>query len=172
MVDELKINAEIKARTVRLIDQDGNMVGEVSIGKALEYAKDAELDLIEISPNANPPVCKIADYGKMRYQNQKKLSDNKKKQKAIELKEIKMSGNIGPGDYETKMKQARKFLNEGNKVRFNFKFRGREIVYSSSTSELTNKMIEELSDISKVDVAPKMEDRKLFFVLSSTIKKK
>ena len=148
------------------------MVGEVSISEALEMASEADLDLIEISPNAVPPVCKIGDYGKIRYQNQKKLSDNKKKQKAIELKEIKMSGNIGPGDYETKMKQARKFLTDGNKVRFNFRFKGREIVYSSSTQEMTDKMIEELSDISKVDIKPKMEDRKMFFVLSSTIKKK
>lgn len=171
MVNELRINAEIKARTVRLIDQNGNMVGEVSISEALEMASEAELDLIEISPNAVPPVCKIGDYGKIRYQNQKKLSDNKKKQKAVELKEIKMSGNIGPGDYETKMKQARKFLTDGNKVRFNFRFKGREIVYSSSTQEMTDKMIEELSDISKVDIKPKMEDRKMFFVLSSTIKK-
>ena len=172
MVNELRINAEIKARLVRLIDQNGEMVGETSISEALEMASEAGLDLIEISPNNVPPVCKIGDYGKIRYQNQKRLSDNKKKQKTVELKEIKMSSNIGPGDYDTKMKQARKFLMDGNKVKFNFRFKGREIVYSSLTKELTDKMIEDLSDISKVDIKPKLEDKKLFFILSSTVKKK
>ena len=172
MVNELRINAEIKARVVRLVDQNGNMIGEVSISEALEMANENNLDLIEISPNATPPVCKLGDYGKIRYQNQKKLSDNKKKQKAIELKEIKMSSNIGPGDYDTKIKQARKFLTDGNKIRFNFKFRGREIIYSSLTKELTDKIIEDLSDISKVDIKPKFEDKKMFFVLSSTVKSK
>lgn len=172
MVNELKINAEIKARNVRLIDQNNEMIGIIPIAEALEMAAEAEMDLIEVSPMAEPPVCKIGNYGKIRYQNQKKLNDAKKKQKSVELKEIKMSGNIGPGDYETKLKQARKFLNEGNKVRFNFRFKGREIVHSDLTHEMIDKMIEELSDVSKVDIKPKMEDKKLFFVLSSTVKVK
>lgn len=171
MVDELKTNAEIKAKNVRLIDEEGKMVGIVHISEALEMASNAGLDLIEISPNVEPPVCKIGNYGKIKYQRQKQLNDNKKKQKVVELKEIKMSPNIGVGDYDTKMKQARKFLEQGNKVKFNFKFKGREILHTNLTKEMIDKMIEQLSDISKVDIVPKMEEKKMFFVLSSTVKK-
>ena len=171
MANELRINAQIRAKTVRLIDENGQMVGIVSIAEALEMAGNAELDLIEISPDTEPPVCKIGNYGKIRYQMQKKSDENRKKQKAIELKEIKMSPNIGTGDYDTKMKQARKFLTQGNKVKFNFKFRGREILHTDLVKEMIDKMIEQLSDISKVEFQPKLEEKKMFFVLSSTIKK-
>ena len=102
MANELRINAQIKAKTVRLIDENGQMIGIVSIAEALEMAGNAELDLIEISPDTEPPVCKIGNYGKIRYQMQKKSDENRKKQKAVELKEIKMSPNIGTGDYDTK----------------------------------------------------------------------
>lgn len=171
MANELRINAQIKAKTVRLIDENGQMIGIVSIAEALEIAGNAELDLIEISPDTEPPVCKIGNYGKIRYQMQKKSDENRKKQKAVELKEIKMSPNIGTGDYDTKMKQARKFLTQGNKVKFNFKFRGREILHTDLVKEMIDKMIEQLSDISKVEFQPKLEEKKMFFVLSSTIKK-
>ncbi len=171
MANELRINAQIKAKTVRLIDENGQMIGIVSIAEALEMAGNAELDLIEISPDTEPPVCKIGNYGKIRYQMQKKSDENRKKQKAVELKEIKMSPNIGTGDYDTKMKQARKFLTQGNKVKFNFKFRGREILHTDLVKEMIDKMIEQLSDISKVEFQPKLEEKKMFFVLSSTIKK-
>lgn len=171
MTNELRINAQIRAKTVRLIDENGQMIGIVSIAEALEMAGNAELDLIEISPDTEPPVCKIGNYGKIRYQMQKKSDENRKKQKAVELKEIKMSPNIGTGDYDTKMKQARKFLTQGNKVKFNFKFRGREILHTDLVKEMIDKMIEQLSDISKVEFQPKLEEKKMFFVLSSTIKK-
>lgn len=171
MANELRINAQIRAKTVRLIDENGQMIGIVSIAEALEIAGNAELDLIEISPDTEPPVCKIGNYGKIRYQMQKKSDENRKKQKAVELKEIKMSPNIGTGDYDTKMKQARKFLTQGNKVKFNFKFRGREILHTDLVKEMIDKMIEQLSDISKVEFQPKLEEKKMFFVLSSTIKK-
>ena len=171
MANELRINAQIKAKTVRLIDENGQMIGIVSIAEALEMAGNAELDLIEISPDTEPPVCKIGNYGKIRYQMQKKSDENRKKQKAVELKEIKMSPNIGTGDYDTKMKQARKFLTQGNKVKFNFKFRGREILHTDLVKEMIDKMIEQLSDISKVEFQPKLEEKNMFFVLSSTIKK-
>lgn len=171
MANELRINAQIRAKTVRLIDENGQMIGIVSIAEALEMAGNAELDLIEISPDTEPPVCKIGNYGKIRYQMQKKSDENRKKQKAVELKEIKMSPNIGTGDYDTKMKQARKFLTQGNKVKFNFKFRGREILHTDLVKEMIDKMIEQLSDISKVEFQPKLEEKKMFFVLSSTIKK-
>ena len=171
MANELRINAQIRAKTVRLIDENGQMIGIVSIAEALEMAGNAELDLIEISPDTEPPVCKIGNYGKIRYQMQKKNDENRKKQKAVELKEIKMSPNIGTGDYDTKMKQARKFLTQGNKVKFNFKFRGREILHTDLVKEMIDKMIEQLSDISKVEFQPKLEEKKMFFVLSSTTKK-
>ena len=171
MTNELRINAQIRAKTVRLIDENGQMIGIVSIAEALEMAGNAELDLIEISPDTEPHVCKIGNYGKIRYQMQKKSDENRKKQKAVELKEIKMSPNIGTGDYDTKMKQARKFLTQGNKVKFNFKFRGREILHTDLVKEMIDKMIEQLSDISKVEFQPKLEEKKMFFVLSSTIKK-
>ena len=162
MANELRINAQIRAKTVRLIDENGQMIGIVSIAEALEMAGNAELDLIEISPDTEPPVCKIGNYGKIRYQMQKKSDENRKKQKAVELKEIKMSPNIGTGDYDTKMKQARKFLTQGNKVKFNFKFRGREILHTDLVKEMIDKMIEQLSDISKVEFQPKLEEKKMF----------
>jgi translation initiation factor IF-3 len=171
LVNELKINTQIKAKTVRLIDENGQMIGIVPIAEALEIASNAELDLIEISPDTEPPVCKIGNYGKIRYQMQKKSDENRKKQKAVELKEIKMSPNIGTGDYDTKMKQARKFFMQGNKVKFNFKFRGREILHTDLVKEMIDKMITELSDVSKVEFQPKLEEKKMFFVLSSTVKK-
>lgn len=169
--NELRINDQIKAKEVRLIDSSGIMVGIVSTFKAIGMAKADDMDLVEISPNSEPPVCKIADYGKIRYQNQKKASEVKKKQKIIETKEIKLSLNIASGDYNTKIKQARKFFEQGNKVRFSFQFRGREIVHSDLVKEMANKIIEELIDVSKVDTKPQMEGKKLFFVLSSLIKK-
>lgn len=169
--NELRINDQIKAKEVRLIDNNGIMVGVVPIFKAIGMAKADNMDLVEISPNSEPPVCKIANYGKIRYQNQKKASEVKKKQKIIETKEIKLSLNIASGDYNTKIKQARKFFEQGNKVRFSFQFRGREIVHSDLVKDMADRIIEELSDIAKIDTKPQMEGKKLFFVLSSLIKK-
>lgn len=169
--NELRINDQIKAKEIRLIDTDGEMLGITTTFKAISMAREAGLDLVEISPNAEPPVCKIADYGKIRYQQQKKAAEAKKKQKVIETKEIKLSLNIAKGDYDTKMKQARKFFEQGNKVRFSFQFRGREITHYDLVEKMANDIIEEMKDISRVDVAPQMEGKKLFFVLSSTFKK-
>ena len=169
--NELRINDQIKAKEIRLIDADGTMLGITTVFKAISLARDAGLDLVEISPNAEPPVCKIADYGKIRYQQQKKAAEAKKKQKVIELKEIKLSLNIDKGDYDTKMKQARKFFEQGNKVRFSFQFRGREITHRDLVEEMASRIIEELSDVSKIDTSPQMEGKKLFFVLSSNNKK-
>lgn len=168
--NELRINDQIKAKEVRLIDVNGEMLGITQTFKALSIAREAKLDLVEISPNSEPPVCKIADYGKIRYQAQKKAAEVKKKQKVIETKEIKLSLNIAQGDYDTKLKQAKKFFEQGNKVRFSFQFRGREITHIDLFNELANKIINELSEVAKVDIKPQIEGRKLFFVLS-TIKK-
>lgn len=169
--NELNINEQIKSKEVRVIDNNGQMLGIVSTFKAISMARAEGLDLVEVSPNSEPPVCKIADYGKIRYQNQKKAAEAKKKQKIIETKEIKLSLNIALGDYNVKIKQARKFFEQGNKVRFSFQFRGREIIHSDLVKEMADKIIYELSDVSKIDTTPKMEGKKLFFVLSSLNKK-
>ena len=170
-VIELKINDQIRAKEVRLIDSEGQMVGIVPTFKALSIARENNLDLVEVSPNTEPPVCKIANYGKIRYQNQKKAAEAKKKQKVVELKEIKLSVNIAIGDYNTKLKQAKKFFEDGNKVKFSFQFRGREISHSDLAYDMAKKIVEELQEFAKVDVAPQMEGKKMFFVMSSIIKK-
>ncbi len=164
--NELRINREIKVSETRLIDQNGNMVGIVPINEALKLAFEAGLDLIEVSPNANPVVCKIASYSKMKYDEQKKANLTKKKQKVIDVKEIKMSLNIGDGDFNTKLKQALKFLEKGDKVKFNFMFRGREITYSDTAQVIIDKIIETLGNAAKMDEKPKMEGKRLFFTLA------
>ena len=164
--NELRINKEIKVPELRLIDQNGNMVGIVSITEALKLAFEAGLDLIEVSPNANPVVCKIASYSKMKYEEQKKANLTKKKQKVVDVKELKMSLNIGDGDFNTKIKQATKFLEKGDKVKFNFMFRGREITYSDTAQVIIDKIVESLSEVAKIDEKPKMEGKRLFFTLA------
>lgn len=164
--NELRINREIRVPEVRLIDQNGNMVGIVPINEALKMSFEAGLDLIEVSPNAEPVVCKIASYSKMKYEEQKKANLTKKKQKVIDTKEIKMSLNIGDGDFNTKVKQAIKFLEKGDKVKFNFMFRGREITYSDSAQVIIDKIMEAIGEVAKIDEKPKMEGKRLFFTVA------
>lgn len=164
--NELRINREIKVPEARVIDQNGEMIGVIPISEALKLAFEAGLDLIEVSPNADPVVCKIGSYSKMKYEEQKKANLSKKKQRVIDTKEIKMSLNIGDGDFNTKIKQAIKFLEKGDKVKFNFMFKGREITYSDSAQAIVDKIIEATSEISKIDEKPKMEGKKLFFTLA------
>jgi len=164
--NELRINREIRSQEVRVINQNGKMLGVMPINEALKLAFEAGLDLVEVSPNVNPVVCKIASYSKMKYDEQKKASLSKKKQKTVDTKEIKMSLNIGEGDFSTKVKQAIKFLEKGNKVKFNFTFRGREITYSNSAQLIIDKIVEATSEISKIDESPKMEGKRLFFTLA------
>ena len=164
--NELRINKRIRAQEVRVIDQDGKMVGVIPITEALRLAFEANLDLVEVSPNIDPPVCKIASYSKMKYEEQKKTNLNKKKQKIMETKEIKMSLNIGDGDFNTKIKQATKFLEKGNKVKFNFMFRGREITYSDTAQLIIDKIILSLETVGKMDEKPKMEGKRLFFIVA------
>lgn len=154
-----------------MIDKEGTMVGIVPTNKAISMAEEEGLDLVEVSPNSTPPVCKIACFGKIKYQNQKKMSEAKKKQKTIELKEVKMSINIASGDYNTKIRQAKKFFEEGNKVKFSFQFRGREIGHVDLAREISEKIIEDLKDCAKVDVKPELEGKKMFFFMSSMAKK-
>jgi translation initiation factor IF-3 len=168
---ELKINGQIKAKEVRLVSSGGEMLGIVALARALTLARGEGLDLVEISPNSEPPVCKIADYGKIRYQTQKRAAEAKKKQKTVEVKELKLSLNIAQGDYETKMRQARKFFEQGNSVRFSFHFRGREVVHADLAEEMAKKIGEELGDVAKMITAPQLEGKKMFFLLAPALKK-
>jgi translation initiation factor IF-3 len=160
------INEQIRDREVRLIGPDGEQVGIVSAREAQKIADEAGLDLVKIAPNAKPPVCKVIDYGKYRYELARKEKDAKKKQKIIELKEIRLSPNIDTNDLKTKMNAARKFLTKGNKVKITLRFRGREMAHMNSSKHILDDFAEELSDIATVEKAPKIEGRSIGMVLA------
>ncbi|MEM7175345.1 MAG: translation initiation factor IF-3 [Chlamydiota bacterium] len=162
----MKVNRKIRAREVRLIGKDGEQIGIVSIHEALELAERDSLDLVEISPNANPPVCKIIDYGKYRYQLTKKERESKKAQHQVKVKEIRFKPNIDSHDLETKLRRARDFLSKGNKVRFTCTFRGRGIAHPELGENLINQAIECLSDIAQIEIKPKLIGRNLSLVLA------
>jgi translation initiation factor IF-3 len=149
-----------------LVGSDGELIGVVPVSRGLEMAMDEGLDLVEISPNATPPVCKIMDYGKFRYEQQKKAKEARKKQKTVDVKEVKIRPTIAEGDYNIKLNNARKFLEAGDKVRVSLQFRGREIAHKDVGFNLVNKFAEDLKDVAKVDVPPKMEGRQIFAMLS------
>lgn len=151
---------------VQLIGAEGQNLGVVSISEALGLAEEAGLDLVEISPNQQPPVCKITDLGKMKYQGQKKAAEARKKQKIIEVKEIKMRPNIDDHDYETKMKAVRRFFDEGDKVKLTLRFRGREMAHLELGMKLLNRVREEVGEIAKVEAEPKLEGRQMMMVLA------
>lgn len=142
------------------------MMGVMSLRDALKEAENVDLDLVEISPNATPPVCKITDFGKYKYEQEKRQHEAKKKQKVVETKEIKVRPNIAVGDFNIKLKNAEKFLKDGNKVKFSMQFRGREITHSEVGMEVINRFKDNLAEISKIDHMPKMEGRNIFMVLS------
>jgi len=160
-----RINEQIKTSEIRLIDQDGKMVGVTSTSQALKMAQDVGLDLVEVSPNVNPPVCKIANFGKMRYELQKKASDAKKKQKVVEVKEIKMSFNIGKGDYDTKVKHIQKFIEKGNKVKVSIKMKGREITHLEIAKEMMANLLKDTEAFSKPELNAKLEGMQMVVVL-------
>lgn len=162
----LRVNEAIKALKIRLIDETGENRGIVSLKEALRMAEDVGLDLIEISPQANPPVCKILDFGKYRYELQKRKSEAKKKQKIIETKELKLRPTIDVHDYEVKLKQAKKFLSEGNKVKFTMRYRGREMSANNLGKEILDKIVSDLELVAKVDSAPKLEGRQMTMMMS------
>ncbi len=151
---------------MQLIDETGANRGNVTIQEALQIAEDAGLDLVEISPNAEPPVCKITDLGKLKYASQKKAAEARKNQRVIEIKEIKMRPNIDTHDYETKMKAVRRFFEEGDKVKLTLRFRGREMAHLELGMELLNKVKQEVETIAKVEAEPKLEGRQMMMVLS------
>ncbi len=164
--DGPRINSDIKSKQVRLIDETGENRGIVSIKEALDIANEAGLDLIEISPQANPPVCKVLDFGKYKYEVQKRKNEAKKNQKVINIKELKLRPAIDTHDYEVKLKQAKKFLSQGDKVKFTLRFKGRELSANNMGKELLDKIIEDLDLIGKVDSAPKLEGRQISMLLA------
>lgn len=160
------INEQIRDKEVRLVGADGEQLGIVSAREAQKIADEAGLDLVKIAPNAKPPVCKIIDYGKYRYEQARKEKDAKKKQKIVELKEIRLSPNIDTNDLNTKMNAARKFLTKGNKVKVTLRFRGREMAHMNQSRHILDDIAENLSDIAVVEKAPKVEGRTIGMVLA------
>ena len=167
IISDLMINEQIRDKEVRLIGEDGEQLGVMPARDALQMAKDAELDLVKIAPTAKPPVCKIIDYGKYRYELARKEKEAKKKQKVIEIKEVRLSPNIDENDLNTKMNNARKFLEKGNKVKVTLRFRGREMAHMSKTKYILDDFAEKLADIAAVDKPAKVEGRSIVLFLSA-----
>ncbi|WP_077391020.1 translation initiation factor IF-3 [Mobilibacterium timonense] len=163
---ERQINGAIRARQVRVIDENGEMRGVMDTRDALQMAEDAKLDLVNVSPNAEPPVCKILDYGKYRYELQKKDKIAKKNQKTMQIKEIRLSTFIEEHDIQVKAKTAAKFLKEGDKVKVSLRFRGRERDYTSKGYDVMNRFAEEVAEVGVVDKKPKFEGRSLTMFLA------
>ena len=161
-----KVNGEIEAREVQLIKEDGENIGSIPIERALEIAADADLDLVEVSPHSDPPVCKILDYGKYKYQAQKKAAEARKKQKTFDVKEIKMRPNIDTHDYDVKMRNMRRFFEHGDKVKVTLRFRGREMAHQHLGMALLQRVKEEVDEIAKVEAQPKLEGRQMIMVLA------
>ena len=160
------INEQIRDKEVRVVGADGEQLGVMSAREAQKIADDAGLDLVKIAPKAKPPVCKVIDYGKYRYEQARKEKDAKKKQKTVELKEIRLSPNIEANDLNTKMNAAKKFLAKGNKVKITLRFRGREMAHMNSSKHILDDFAENLSDVAVVEKAPKVEGRSIGMVLS------
>lgn len=161
-----RINDAIRAREVRLIDENGENVGIVNRFDAQKRAEDAGLDLVEISPDAEPPVCKILDYGKFKYQEQKKAAEARKSQKIVEVKEIKMRPSIDDHDYDVKLKSMRRFFEDGDKVKVTLRFRGREMAHMQLGMQVLQRVKSELGDSVKVEAEPRLEGRQMVMVLA------
>ena len=160
------MNDDITADSVRLIDADGEQVGVVSVAEGIGMADEAGLDLVEVSPNANPPVCKILDYGKYKYEAQKKANEARKKQKTIDVKEIKMRPGIEEHDYQVKMRSVRKFLDNGDKVKMTIRFRGREMAHQDLGMRVLDRVRDELDEEVKIEQYPKTEGRLMTMVMA------
>jgi len=164
--DGPRVNEEIRVPQVRLIDQDGEMKGVMTARDAVLRAYAVGLDLVEISPNADPPVCKILDYGKFKYEQQKKRNEAKKKQKVIEIKEIKVRPNIDENDYQVKMRAMKSFIDEGDKVKVTLRFRGREMAHQDIGVRVLERIRAEMDVTTKVEQMPRLENRQMVMVLS------
>ena len=161
-----RINDEITSPTVRLIDQNGQNVGTVAIERALALAAEVGFDLVEISPNAEPPVCRLLDYGRYKYEAQKKAADARKKQKVIDIKEIKLRPGIDEADYQVKLRSIIRFLNDGDKVKVTMRFRGREMVHQEIGMNVLMRVRNDLESMAKVEQTPLMEGRQMTMVMS------
>jgi len=161
-----RVNDRIRAREVLVIDENGEKRGVMPVEEALALAEEAGLDLVEVAPNAEPPVCKILDYGKYKYQAQKRAAEARKKQKTIEVKEVKMRPTIDTHDYEVKMRNLRKFLAKGDKVKVTVRFRGRELAHTELGRELMERVLADAGDEAKVELMPKMEGRQMVMILA------
>ena len=165
-------NRDISAAQVRVIDEEGGQLGELSLEAAVAAAEERDLDLVEVSPNSDPPVCKIMDLGRYKYIQQKKAQEAKKKQKIVEVKEVKLRIKIEDHDYQIKKKHAERFLNDGNKARITIMFRGREVTHSQLGRKLLDRMIEDLELIGNVEQEPKLEGRNMTTVIGPKVSKK
>ena len=165
-ISELKINEQIREKEVRVIGENGDQLGIMSAKEAQKLAQDAELDLVLIAPTAKPPVCKIIDYGKYRYELARKEKEAKKKQKVIEIKEVRLSPNIDTNDLNTKVSAARKFISKGDKVKVTLRFRGREMSHMANSKHILDDFAEKLADVATVDKPAKVEGRSLVMFLT------
>ena len=165
-ISDLMINEQIRDKEVRLIGEDGQQLGIMSAKEAFKLAQEAELDLVKIAPTAKPPVCKIIDYGKYRYELARREKEAKKKQKTLEVKEVRLSPNIEANDLNTKINMARKFISKGNKVKVTLKFRGREMAHMQSTKHVLDDFAEKLLDIAVIEKPAKLEGKSIMMVLT------
>ena len=165
-ISELMINEQIRDKEVRLIGENGEMLGVMSAKDAMKLAREAELDLVKIAPTAQPPVCKIVDYGKYRYEQARKEKEAKKKQKIVDIKEVRLSPNIESNDLNTKVNSARKFLEKGDKVKVTLRFRGREMAHMASSKHILDDFAEQLADFAVVEKPAKVEGRSMAMVLA------
>jgi translation initiation factor IF-3 len=166
--DEHRINERIRVPQVRLIDEHGNQLGIVPTSQALQIARDKGLDLMEVAPNADPPVCKICDYGKFKYEKKKKEQEAKKKQTVIKVKEIQLRPNTDVHDLEYKTKNVREFLEEGDKAKITMMFRGRQVMYAEQGLKIMKELAEKMSDIAVLESSPKLEGKKMTMILAPT----
>ncbi|MFC4022577.1 translation initiation factor IF-3 [Oceanobacillus longus] len=162
----MNVNEKIRAREVRLIDSNGDQLGVKTRQEALEIATTRNLDLVMVAPTAKPPVCRIMDYGKFRFEQQKKEKEARKKQKVINIKEVRFTPGIGDHDFETKLKNARKFLEKGDKVKAAVRFRGRAITHKELGREVLDRFSDEVKDIATIETKPKMEGRNMFMMVA------
>ncbi len=161
-----RVNGAIRSREVQLIDTAGDNLGAMELATAQEMANEAGLDLVEVAPNSKPPVCKILDYGKYKYQEQKKAAEARKKQKIVEVKEIKLRPNIDTHDYDVKLRSMQRFFDEGDKVKVTLRFRGREMAHRDLGFQLLRRVKEDFEETTKVEAEPKMEGRQMVMVLA------
>lgn len=166
-----RINAEIRTPEVRLIGSDGEQLGVLKIGEALRLSEEAELDLVEIAPNASPPVCRIMDYGKFRYQEQKRQQEAKAKQKVVNVKEVKFRPATDEGDYQVKLRNVRRFIESGDKAKITLRFRGREMAHQELGMQVLERVRDDLGDLVQVEAMPKLEGRQMVMVLAPKRKK-